>query len=124
MVIGALIVVAGIALLMANVGTRGASSAPPMLNGSLQYAPAVLAFAGFTVVAFVRRHPLRWWVAGAGAVFLASLTARTLDIALCAAFPLGLHWIWHLLNGLVVGLVLQILIRSPRLTPAWRGSAS
>ncbi|MFD1881140.1 ceramidase domain-containing protein [Paracoccus pacificus] len=85
---------------------------PDPLNGSGQYAPAVVAFIIFTIIAFWRHHPLRWWVAGAGLVFLLSLTARTFDRDLCTAFPLGLHWIWHLLNGFMIGLVLQILIRS------------
>ena len=111
--IGALVLAAVAALLIANAGDApGPRRGPPPLNGSLQYAPAVLAFAVFTLVAHVRRNPLRRWVAAAGAVFLLSLTARTFDHAVCDAMPLGLHWIWHLLNGLVIALVLQILIRA------------
>lgn len=91
---------------------RAVPSGPDPLNGSGQYAPAVIAFAVFTAIAFWRRNPLRWWVASAGLVFLLSLTARTFDRDLCPAIPFGLHWIWHLLNGLVIALVLQILIRS------------
>lgn len=110
---GALVLAAVAALLIANSGDAPeAPRGPAPLNGSLQYAPAVVAFALFTAVAYWRGSPLRHWVAAAGAVFLLSLTARTFDHAVCAALPLGLHWIWHLLNGVVIALVLQILIRA------------
>jgi len=114
MLAAALVLAAVAALLIANAGDapEEARRGPPPLNGSLQYAPAAIAFAFFTVIAYLRGSRLRHWVAAAGAVFLLSLTARTFDHVVCAAFPLGLHWIWHLLNGLVIGLVLQILIRA------------
>lgn len=110
---GALVLAAALALLVANAGGEAdRPRGPAPLNGSLQYAPAVAAFAIFTAIAYLRRHPLRRWVAAAGLVFLLSLTARTFDFVACEAFPRGLHWIWHLLNGLVIALVLQILIRA------------
>ena len=86
--------------------------APDPFNGSLQYLPAVIAFAVFAVITQARRHPLRWLVLASGVAFLLSLTARTLDRDICTSFPLGTHFIWHLMNGLVIGLVLQILIRA------------
>lgn len=123
----ALVLAAVAALFIANAGGEAPDTprGPPPLNGSLQYAPAVVAFAIFTAIAYMRGHPLRHWVASAGGMFLLSLTARTFDHAVCGAFPLGLHWIWHLLNGVVIALVLQILIRardpSPEGSPAARG---
>lgn len=107
------------AVLSATGGSGGGAprSEPPPLNGSLQYAPAVLALAVFTLVAFLRRHPLRGWVAAALVTFLLSLTARSFDMAVCEDLPLGLHWIWHLMNGLLIGLVLQIVIRAGRAQP-------
>lgn len=109
----ALAVAAFIAVLVASGdGSGGRESGPPALNGSLQYAPAVLALALFSGLALCRGHPLRWWITGALAAFLVSLTARTFDQAMCGAFPLGLHWVWHLMNGLLIGLVLQIVLRA------------
>ncbi|AXC50017.1 hypothetical protein DRW48_10225 [Paracoccus suum] len=125
-VIGALILAALAAVLIASGdGSGGRDSGPPALNGSLQYAPAVVALAAFAALAQWRGHPLRWWITGALATFLVSLTARTFDQAVCGAFPLGLHWIWHLMNGVLIGLVLQIVLRAappgvPR-TPAQPG---
>lgn len=117
-VIGALVLGAAAAVMIASGdGSGGQSSGPPALNGSLQYAPAVLALAVFTVVAYWRASPLRHWVAAALGVFLISLTARTFDMAVCDTVPLGLHWIWHLMNGLLIGIVLQIVIRSRPVAP-------
>ncbi|MDO5621052.1 MAG: hypothetical protein Q4G24_06230 [Paracoccus sp. (in: a-proteobacteria)] len=113
----ALVLASGLTVLfLTGDGDAGqaAPRGPDPLNGSGQYAPAVLAFAVFSLIAWWRQHPLRHWVWGAGLVFLVSLTARTFDLHACAALPMGLHWIWHLLNGLVIALVLQILIRAPR----------
>ena len=82
-------------------------------NGSLAYAPAVIAQAVFVAVLFVQRHPHRGWVLAALLTFLASLSFRTIDMRLCAALPLGTHFLWHLLNGVMVGLLLQFYLRLP-----------
>ncbi|MDO5613015.1 MAG: ceramidase domain-containing protein [Paracoccus sp. (in: a-proteobacteria)] len=87
---------------------------PDPFNGSLQYLPAVIAFLFFVVLMQIRRHPMRNWALTGFVVFLVSLTARTLDRDICTAIPLGTHFIWHALNGLMIGIVLQILLRSPR----------
>ncbi|MFH6784220.1 MULTISPECIES: hypothetical protein [Methylobacterium] len=78
----------------------------PLGNGSIAYAPAALAL--FGVGAAARRFGNRAGGAliGIGALFLASLAARTLDAALCPLVPIGTHWLWHLLNAWVLyGLV-------------------
>src|SRR5436190_1310776 len=41
----------------------------------------------------------------AALVFAVSLTARTLDGPLCGRLPIGTHYIWHTLNGVVLYLV-------------------
>ena len=113
-VMGALALAAVAAALIATGdGSSGETrTEPDPFNGSLQYAPAVVALAVFAAIAFWRGHPLRWWVMAALGTFIVSLTARTFDMAACAHFPLGLHWIWHLMNGLLIGIVLQIVIRA------------
>ncbi|MRX51882.1 hypothetical protein GI374_15935 [Paracoccus sp. S-4012] len=112
-VLVAFLVLIGVgAMLSASGGSSAETHEPPPLNGSLQYAPAVLALAVFAVLGYACRHPLRHWVAAALVTFLLSLTARTFDMAVCESLPTGLHWIWHLMNGLLIGLVLQIVIRA------------
>lgn len=44
------------------------------------------------------------WLALATTIFPISLLARELDTPLCESIPIGLHWLWHLLNSVVLGL--------------------
>jgi len=50
------------------------------------------------------------WLLGAALVFTGSLLMRTLDNALCVAWPLGLHFGWHLLNGVTLYLATRALM--------------
>ena len=107
-------VTVAVILLLAMTGDSGTAAGPDMLNGSGQYAPALIALVVFSAVTLRRRHPIAPWVLAATAAFLASLTFRTLDLHLCAQLPHGTHFLWHLLNGLMVGLLMQALIRAPK----------
>ena len=80
-------------------------------NGSTQYLPALLALYAFTVVMLVRRDVGRWWVLTAAIVFTVSLGFRTVDLWVCPSFPAGTHMVWHLLNGVMIAVLLQGLIR-------------
>jgi hypothetical protein len=39
---------------------------------------------------------------GATSVFVIALTFRTLDDAICPMFPVGTHFLWHLLNAVAI----------------------
>ena len=43
-------------------------------------------------------------------VFVLSLTARTLDVPIGPSFPLGTHFLWHVLNAVLVYLVVRVAI--------------
>ncbi len=43
-------------------------------------------------------------------VFIVSYAARTADPVVCAAFPIGTHFIWHLLNAVFLYLLLRVTI--------------
>lgn len=103
--------------LASGEGADAAAQAADPLNGSGQYAPAVIALLAFTAISFWRRHPGAPWIAAATLVFFASLVLRTLDRDLCASFAPGTHFAWHLLNGLMIALLLQMLIRTGRFGP-------
>lgn len=112
-----------IALLVGLSGDSGAPlapdapRAPPPLNGSLQYAPAWIAMVVFSILAIWRRNPVASWILAATLIFTLSLTMRTIDPMWCNTLPLGTHFLWHLLNGLMIGLVLQALLRAPPPNP-------
>ena len=85
---------------------------PHVLNGSVGYLPAAAALFAVAGAMALRAHPAALMMAGAGLVFLVSLTFRTLDNEVCAAVPIGIHFIWHALNGLLLYLLLRIASRS------------
>jgi hypothetical protein len=50
----------------------------------------------------------------AAMIFTLSLALRTIDAAACEAFPLGTHFLWHLLNAAVLYVLLRAAMRHPR----------
>ena len=46
-----------------------------------------------------------------GAILSLSITIRSLDMPICDAFPLGIHFIWHCLNGLMLGWMIEVYRR-------------
>lgn len=86
-----------------------------LLNGSVMYLPvmgALLIMAGYLLSR--GSTAARPFVTGT-ALFAVSLTLRSLDMALCAALPIGTHFLWHLLNAEVLRrMVLSLLLAAPR----------
>jgi hypothetical protein len=88
-----------------------------LTNYSVGYFPAALALLGVgaTLVTLPRAVAPRA-AAGralllAGGLFVVSLVFRTLDLAVCAAWPLGTHFIWHGLNAVVLFVLVSAAIR-------------
>jgi hypothetical protein len=79
-------------------------------NGSLAYLPNLAGLVVITSVLAARRAVGARGFALASAVFCVSLTLRTVDQAMCARFSLGTHFIWHLLNGLLLWIVSREMI--------------
>ncbi|NNU79991.1 hypothetical protein HMH01_06010 [Halovulum dunhuangense] len=81
------------------------------LNGSLGYVPVPILILGFAA-ALWRSAPetARGMAIGAG-ILLASLFFRTIDEAVCSVFPLGTHFLWHTLNGIMLGWMIMVLHR-------------
>ncbi|WP_410601459.1 hypothetical protein [Amycolatopsis sp. lyj-90] len=63
------------------------------------------ALIGLVVFAIVLKGADRRRFAVAAGVFGVSLSFRTADHTVCGNFPAGTHFVWHLLNGLVLYLV-------------------
>lgn len=104
----------------ANFGIRGVFP-PETLNGSIFYAPAWLGLALMALGLALRRDPLARRFAAAWALFTVSLVFRTVDEAVCPAFPLGTHFLWHVLNALLLYLLVEALIRSRGAGPGTAG---
>jgi hypothetical protein len=95
----------------ALVGFFGVSQALSMavprglLNGSIDYLPPLAAMAA--IGALVRDDHLRRALLTPAALFAVSLTFRTVDNVLCGAIPTGTHFIWHMLNAVVLYALLR-----------------
>lgn len=79
------------------------------LNGSALYLPAVAAAALIAAYMGGTAWPGARRAAWAAAVLAVSVFLRTIDLAACAALPLGTHFLWHLLNALALYLLLRAL---------------
>jgi hypothetical protein len=61
------------------------------------------------------RHPDTARGLGIGAtVLIVSLVFRSLDEMLCATLPFGTHFMWHILNGLMLGWMIEVYRRHMR----------
>lgn len=90
---------------------------PQILNGSLIYAPAILVLLMLGIYHVATRRFERYILLGAIGVFIVALTCRTLDNIICPYFPLGIHFMWHVCNALVLYMMLRGLIAN-RLDPS------
>lgn len=96
-----------------------ASGLAPLLSagmrGSAGYAGFLIGLFGVALATRLRGDAVTGTrIAAAGLVFAASLSFRSLDSVFCGAIPYGLHWGWHLLNGLLLYLLLRAAILAPR----------
>ena len=87
----------------------GAAFGP--MNGSVGYAPVPILIAAYAVALRVRAPATARGLAIGAATLVVSLAFRTMDAAVCGPFPLGTHFLWHLLNGVMLGWMIVVLLR-------------
>lgn len=80
-------------------------------NGTLGYLPAFLALVFFGAVELAVGNPAGRYNLAAAAIFVVSAVFRSIDAQLCASVPLGTHFLWHLLNALMLGVMLAAVAR-------------
>lgn len=84
---------------------------PTLLNGSIQYAPALLALFTVTFLAFLRQIPARKYFAVASVIFCIALLWRTTDRWACASTAgIGTHFLWHVFTAAMIGVLLHAMI--------------
>ena len=87
-----------------------------LLGGGLYLSSLIGLFAFAAILGFSRDAAWTHF-AVAGAVFALSLSLRTIDGDACVVLPSGTHFLWHLLNGVVLYLVSRTMIRKSREGP-------
>ena len=88
------------------------ADAKPCLNGSVGYLPALGALIVIGMLLVERHHRAGPYVVWAAAIFAVSIVFRSVDLSFCDQVVIdgrnvGTHFIWHLLNALVLFLLLR-----------------
>lgn len=108
---GALVVVAFLPYAALIAGGLGAIFGS--LNGSISYVPVPILIAVYAALLWRRRpQAARGLAIGAG-ILSVSLVFRTLDRPVCEAFPLGTHFLWHILNAVMLGWMIGVILDRP-----------
>ncbi len=76
-----------------------------VLNGSTGYFPALGALLVFGWL--VRDSEAGRAMLISAAIFVMSLALRIVDLDICDAIPLGTHFLWHVLNAVLLYLLLR-----------------
>ena len=83
-----------------------------VLHGALVYSPGLMVALVLGVFQATERTVARFTLLAAAGVYLAALFFRTIDKEVCPVLPIGTHFLWHLLIGLVTYLAMRSLILS------------
>lgn len=81
-----------------------------MFNGTEQYFACIIAFMGLIMASMNHDKPHTKTLVAAMVAFILSMFFRSMDMQWCEGFPMGVHFLWHLLNGLVLALLMRYLI--------------
>ncbi|MER8867203.1 ceramidase [Mesorhizobium sp. M0751] len=80
-------------------------------NGTTGYLPPFLALAFFGAWVAASGNRAGWYNLAGSAIFVVSVICRMIDPLVCGGFPLGTHFLWHILNGLMLGVLLAATAR-------------
>ena len=86
---------------------------PQTFNGSMFYLPSLATLILMGIDSKRRQHPAAKHLLLAGGMFAVSIVFRTIDFALCPVWPIGTHFIWHILNAYVLYILTAALLVSP-----------
>lgn len=83
----------------------------PGLGDSAAYAPVPLLI---LIYAYLLRRTFPETAKGlaiGAAILVASITFRSLDEPICTLVPIGTHFLWHILNGVMLGWMIEVYRR-------------
>lgn len=103
---------AGLFLALAPLAARALQAMLGPLNGSVGYLPVPIVIAAYALALRARAPATARGLAAGAGILVVSLVFRSLDRAVCPAFPLGTHFLWHLLNALMLGWMILVFARA------------
>lgn len=80
-------------------------------NGTTSYLPPFLGLGLLGALIVFSGRRAGWYVLTAFAVFVAAVVFRMIDPMVCAGFPLGTHFMWHVLDGVTLAILLAAAAR-------------
>ncbi|WP_407495218.1 hypothetical protein [Pseudooceanicola sp. MF1-13] len=83
----------------------------PGIGGSAAYMPVPLLIAIYAVLLRKRLPEVARGLGIGVAILTVSLLMRILDEPICDAFPIGTHFLWHVLNAIMLGWMAEVLRR-------------
>jgi hypothetical protein len=89
---------------------------PGVLGGAASHAPSVVALlvcgAVLATRADARDRRVGRLLLTAAATYTLALVVRALDLPLCEDVRYGLHWVWHAIQGVTIGILLHTAVTS------------
>ena len=82
------------------------------LNGSLFYIPTAIFLFGINLMLWLESNPARYYFTTGSVLFFIAIFFRTIDLTACAVFPVGTHFVWHLLVASTIYVLMLALIDS------------
>lgn len=102
----------GVALFIPYAGMMvPAFSLIPGLGSSAGYAPVPLLIYIYALWLRKQMPETARGLAIGASILVVSLTFRTIDLPLCDGFPLGTHFMWHILNGIMLAWMIEVYRR-------------
>lgn len=80
-------------------------------GGSAGYAPVPLLILIYALLLRRRLPDVSTGLATGAGLLTLSLTFRTVDMPACVDFPLGTHFLWHILNAAMLGWMIEVYRR-------------
>ncbi len=81
------------------------------LGSSAGYAPVPLGLLAYVLILRKRAPETARGVAIGGLLLVMSLMFRTVDPLFCETLPLGTHFLWHLINGVMLAWMIEVYRR-------------
>ncbi len=93
----------------------------PFFQISAFYWPVPVLIVAYAILLRARVPETARGLALGAAILVVSLAFRSFDMGVCERFPLGTHFMWHILNGLMLGWMIEVY-RRHMLAERGRGS--
>jgi Ceramidase len=102
---------AGVVALTGFNALAGVVFNPDTLHGTIMYLPTYAMLVALVALAYTQKRDFARELAIITFIWTASLIFRTVDIPLCAALPMGTHFLWHSFNAVVLYRLIQLITR-------------